>query len=120
MIVRDPRRAADEEFDLVVVGGGIYGASLLREAARRGVSACLCEAQDFGGVTSQNSLRILHGGLRYLQTLDLRRFFQSVAARRSAAGFRRAMQPSPSAGGRRSRSSRSRTRTRCSSRRWSS
>ena len=85
MIVRDPRRAADEEFDLVVIGGGIYGASLLREAARRGVSACLCEAQDFGGVTSQNSLRILHGGLRYLQTLDLRRFFQSVAARRSAA-----------------------------------
>jgi len=85
MIVRDPRRAADEEFDLVVVGGGIYGASLLREAARRGLSACLCEAQDFGGVTSQNSLRILHGGLRYLQTLDLRRFFQSVAARRSAA-----------------------------------
>ena len=62
MIVRDLRRAADEEFDLVVVGGGIYGASLLREAARRGVSACLCEAQDFGGVTSQNSLRILHGG----------------------------------------------------------
>ena len=85
MIVRDPRRAADEEFDLVVVGGGIYGASLLREAARRGVSACLCEARDFGGVTSQNSLRILHGGLRYLQTLDMRRFFQSVAARRSAA-----------------------------------
>jgi glycerol-3-phosphate dehydrogenase len=85
MIVRDPRRASAEEFELVIVGGGIYGASLLREAARRGVSACLCEAQDFGGVTSQNSLRILHGGLRYLQTLDFRRFFQSVAARRSVA-----------------------------------
>ena len=85
MIVRDLRRAADEEFDVVVIGGGIYGASLLREAALRGVSACLCEALDFGGVTSQNSLRILHGGLRYLQTLDLRRFFQSVASRRSAA-----------------------------------
>jgi glycerol-3-phosphate dehydrogenase len=45
--------------------------SLLREAARRGLSACLCEAGDFGGGTTWNSLRIVHGGLRYLQTLDL-------------------------------------------------
>jgi glycerol-3-phosphate dehydrogenase len=85
MIVRDVARAAHRELDLIIIGGGIYGASLLHEAARRGLSACLCEARDFGSGTSQNSLRILHGGLRYLQTLDLRRFFQSVAARRSVA-----------------------------------
>jgi glycerol-3-phosphate dehydrogenase len=85
VIVRDLETAARREFDLVVVGGGIYGVSLLQEAARRGLSACLCEASDFGGATSWNSLRIVHGGLRYLQTMDLRRFFQSVAARRRVA-----------------------------------
>lgn len=85
MIVRDLDAASSREYDLVVVGGGIYGVSLLREAARRGLSACLCEAGDFGGGTTLNSLRIVHGGLRYLQTLDLRRFFQSVASRRQFA-----------------------------------
>jgi glycerol-3-phosphate dehydrogenase len=85
MILRDLQAASRREFDLIVVGGGIYGVSLLREAALRGLSACLCEAADFGGATSWNSLRIVHGGLRYLQTLDLRRFFQSVAARRQFA-----------------------------------
>ena len=85
MIVRNPAAATGRPFDLVVVGGGIVGVSLLQEAARRGLSACLCEAADFGGATSWNSLRIVHGGLRYLQTLDLRRFFQSVAARRRIA-----------------------------------
>jgi glycerol-3-phosphate dehydrogenase len=82
MITRDFAAASRREFDLVIIGGGIYGVALLREAARRGLSVCLCEAHDFGGATSWNSLRIIHGGLRYLQTLDLRRFFQSVAARR--------------------------------------
>jgi glycerol-3-phosphate dehydrogenase len=85
MITRDVAAATQREFDLVVVGGGIYGVSLLQEAARRGLSACLCEAGDFGSGTTWNSLRIVHGGLRYLQTLDLRRFFQSVAARRRVA-----------------------------------
>lgn len=85
MIVRDLEAASRREFDVVVIGGGIYGVSLLREAARRGLSACLCEAADFGGATSWNSLRIVHGGLRYLQTLDFRRFLQSVDARRQMA-----------------------------------
>jgi len=82
MISRDIAAASREEFDLLVIGGGIYGVSLLQQAARRGLSACLCEAADFGGATSWNSLRIVHGGLRYLQSMDLRRFFQSTAARR--------------------------------------
>ena len=71
-----------EEFDCVVVGGGIHGASLLREVARRGHRALLVERSDFGRGASARSLRILHGGLRYLQSLDLVRYGESVAARR--------------------------------------
>lgn len=85
MIVRDWKLASRRQFDLVVIGGGIYGTSLLWEAAQRGLTVCLCEAADFGGETSWNSLRIVHGGLRYLQTLNIRRFFQSVASRRDLA-----------------------------------
>lgn len=96
LIARDLSRATDRDFDLVVVGGGIYGVSLLREAARRNLSACLCEACDFGSGTSWNSLRIVHGGLRYLQSMDLPRFFQSVAARRRIARwFPRLVRPLP-------------------------
>lgn len=83
MIARDPRGAAARRWDLIVIGGGIYGATLLLEAARRGLSALLVERDDFGGATSWNSLRVVHGGLRYLQTLDLPRFRESVAERRS-------------------------------------
>lgn len=79
---RDPRRAASAAYDLVVVGGGIHGAAALLEAVRRGLSALLVERDDFGGATTWNSLHILHGGLRYLQSLDLRRFRESVGERR--------------------------------------
>lgn len=85
MIARDVPGAAAREFDIAIIGGGIYGVSLLRQAARRGLSACLCEAGDFGGATSWNSLRILHGGLRYLQTLSLDRFQESTRARQCIA-----------------------------------
>ena len=82
MIGRDVEAACGRHYDVVIVGGGILGACTLREAARRGLSACLCEAADFGSGTTWNSLRILHGGLRYLQTLNLSRFFRSIGARR--------------------------------------
>ena len=76
---------ARQRYDLLVVGGGIYGASLLLAAAQLGLRAALVERADFGGGTSWNSLRILHGGLRYLQSADLRRFLQSVRERRRYA-----------------------------------
>jgi glycerol-3-phosphate dehydrogenase len=82
MIVRDPEAAARTAFDLVVIGAGIYGVAMTLEAARRGLRVALVERDDFGGATSWNSLRILHGGLRYLQTMDLPRFFESVSERR--------------------------------------
>jgi len=62
-----------EPWDLVVVGGGIYGAAALWEAARRGLKALLLDAGDFGAATSANSLKTIHSGFRYLQNLDLDR-----------------------------------------------
>ena len=81
MIQRDPEAAARESFDLVIVGGGIYGVMLLLESVQRGARALLLERDDFGGATSWNSLRIIHGGLRYLQTADLTRLRHSVGER---------------------------------------
>jgi len=81
VIRRDPRAARDERFDLVIVGAGIYGAAAALAAARAGHRTLLLERDDFGGATSWNSFRILHGGLRYLQRLDLVRFRESVVAR---------------------------------------
>lgn len=81
-ILRDPKGAAAGGYDLVVVGGGIQGATLLLEAALRGLRVALVEREDFGGATSWNHLRILHGGLRYLQHADLRRHRESVVERR--------------------------------------
>jgi glycerol-3-phosphate dehydrogenase len=83
MVVRQhPADLARKPYDLVVVGGGVYGIMLTFEAARRGLRALLLERRDFGGETSRNSLRIVHGGLRYLQTLDFKRFREHVAERR--------------------------------------
>jgi glycerol-3-phosphate dehydrogenase len=81
-IDRDPRAAASQSYDLLVVGGGIQGVTLALEAARRGLATLLLERGDFGGETTWNSLRIVHGGLRYLQTLDLPRHRESIAERR--------------------------------------
>lgn len=66
-------------WDLVIVGGGIYGAAALWEAARRGLRAVLLESGDFGGATSANSLKVIHGGFRYLQSMDLARVRLSAA-----------------------------------------
>jgi glycerol-3-phosphate dehydrogenase len=81
VIQRDLDRASDDRFDLAVVGGGVYGIALTLEASRRGLKTLLVERKDFGGATSWNSLRILHGGLRYLQSFDLPRFHDSTIER---------------------------------------
>ena len=82
MITRDPPTASRSSADMIVIGGGVYGITLALEAACRGLRPILLERDDFGGRTSWNSLRIVHGGLRYLQRLDLRRFRESVKERR--------------------------------------
>lgn len=83
MAFRDFGALQAKYFDLVVVGGGIYGATMVWEAASRGLSVALFEKQDFGNATSANSLKMIHGGIRYLQQLDIRRLRESVRERRT-------------------------------------
>lgn len=71
MIGRDLAAAGARRFDLVVVGGGVLGAMTALLASARGLETVLVEREDFGGGATWNSLRILHGGLRALQRLDL-------------------------------------------------
>ena len=80
---RDLSRLAGDTFDVLVVGGGIHGAAAARAAAAGGLRTALIEQQDFGHATSANSLKIIHGGLRYLQRLDFAKIRDSVAARRA-------------------------------------
>jgi len=68
-------------YDLVVVGGGIYGACVAWDAALRGLRVGLIEKSDFGSATSANSLKIIHGGLRYLQYGDVRRMREYIRER---------------------------------------
>ncbi len=74
-------RMASEPFDLLVVGGGITGCGVAREAALRGLKVALVEARDFASGTSSRSTRLIHGGLRYLRQGELRLVRESVRER---------------------------------------
>jgi len=78
---RDLGALGARELDVLVVGGGIHGAAAAWDAAQRGLATALVEAEDFGSGASWNSLKTIHGGLRYLQTLDLRRMRESIRER---------------------------------------
>lgn len=69
------------EADLLVIGGGITGASVARDAALRGLSVVLVDRDDFAGGTSSRSSKLIHGGLRYLQTYQFRMVHESVRER---------------------------------------
>ncbi len=84
-MIRDLSRLAAREFDVLVVGGGIYGLTIAYDAAQRGLSVALVERDDFGAATSFNHLKTIHGGLRYLQTADLQRMRESIRERRAFA-----------------------------------
>jgi glycerol-3-phosphate dehydrogenase len=68
-------------WDLIVIGGGITGAGILREAVRAGLRALLVEAHDFASGTSSRSSKLVHGGLRYLKQGEIKLTFESVRER---------------------------------------
>jgi glycerol-3-phosphate dehydrogenase len=80
-IERDLSRL-NEPFDVIVVGGGITGVCVAREAAGRGLSTLLVEKGDFGGGTSSATTKYLHGGIRYLETYEFRVVRESLRERR--------------------------------------
>ncbi len=60
------------DFDLLIIGGGINGCGIARDASGRGLSVCLVEMDDIGGATSASSTKLFHGGLRYLEYFEFR------------------------------------------------
>jgi glycerol-3-phosphate dehydrogenase len=78
---RDLAAIERERFDVAVLGAGIFGAWAALDAAQRGLKVALVEQGDFGGATSANSQRIVHGGIRYLQHGDLLRMRESIRER---------------------------------------
>ncbi len=84
---RDLAALEARRFDVLVVGGGIYGACIARDAAKRGLATALIERADFGAGTSHNSFKLIHGGLRYLQQLDIERLRQSATEQRRWLGM---------------------------------
>jgi glycerol-3-phosphate dehydrogenase len=66
----DLKRAQQETFDIVIVGGGVTGVGAALDAASRGLNVCLVERRDFAAGTSSRSSKLVHGGLRYLEQFD--------------------------------------------------
>lgn len=75
------RKLAEQQFDLLVIGGGITGASIFRDAALRGMHVALVEAKDFASASSGRSSKLIHGGLRYIKNLGLRLAWESCHER---------------------------------------
>jgi glycerol-3-phosphate dehydrogenase len=74
-------RLSSEQFDLLVIGGGITGAAAARDAALRGLKVALVEKQDFASATSSASSKLIHGGLRYLENFEFALVFEALAER---------------------------------------
>lgn len=75
------QRMQQERFDLAIIGGGINGAGVAREAALRGMKVALIEANDFASGTSSRSSKLIHGGLRYLENLEFNLVFEALNER---------------------------------------
>ena len=74
-------RLRDEQFDVLVVGGGITGAGVALDAVTRGLRTALVERDDFASGTSSKSSKLIHGGLRYLQNGDVRLVYEALHER---------------------------------------
>ena len=79
---RDTQSLQTKEFDLVIIGAGVHGACVARDASLRGMSVALIDKGDLCGATSHNSLKTIHGGIRYLQHLNIARTWASIREQR--------------------------------------
>jgi glycerol-3-phosphate dehydrogenase len=70
-----------DSYDIAIIGGGINGCGIARDAAGRGLSVFLCEMADLGGGTSSRSTKLIHGGLRYLEHFDFRLVREALTER---------------------------------------
>ncbi len=71
----------EQPYDLLIIGGGINGAGIARDAAGRGLRVALCEQGDLAGQTSSKSTKLIHGGLRYLEHYEFRLVREALAER---------------------------------------
>lgn len=78
---RNPGGLVDGEYDVLVIGAGAFGAAAARHAALRGLRTALIERADFGGATSAECFKMVHGGIRYLQHADVPRLRASCHER---------------------------------------
>ena len=78
---RSLQRLRQEEFDVLVVGGGITGAGVALDAASRGLRTALVDKDDFASGTSSKSSKMVHGGIRYLQQREFRLVYENLAER---------------------------------------
>src|ERR1700760_313928 len=85
LMVRDVDALTSRTFDVLVVGGGIYGLTIAYDAAQRGLSVALIERDDFGSGSSFNPPRTIHGGAARPQSLDIGRARESIRERRTVA-----------------------------------
>ena len=69
---------AKEKFDLLIIGAGIHGACAARDASLRGLKVAIIDMSDLCGATSHNSMKTIHGGIRYLQHLNIKRTIESI------------------------------------------
>lgn len=72
---------ADQTYDLFIIGGGINGCGIARDAAGRGLSVCLAEMNDLASATSSASTKLFHGGLRYLEYFEFRMVREALIER---------------------------------------
>lgn len=82
-MTRQPDRLAQHPFDLLVIGGGIIGAGIARDAALRGLSVALVEQGDFVSGTSSKTTKLIHGGIRYLEQFEFALVRQACRERRA-------------------------------------
>ncbi len=79
--IQNIQKLKNEKFDLLIIGGGITGAGVARDAALRGLKVALVEASDFASGTSSRSSKLIHGGIRYLENFEFHLVFEALSER---------------------------------------